>query len=293
MTPDSPEPPASPSTWKPAAITAAIGIVLMAITGGFVAPYARLLLDAHYGIVELVVLHPFGLTLPGIATFLIVNLCILFTCLAAGRRVGALMAHRAVESQLRSMRPQAASAWIAGAVGAAAFAGSSPPAVPAGATLPTQLLHLTFGYLLYLVVLLVGPTRGAQRYLRAHPHCRRCWVWMSRETGGGSYALADIPRVKSALSQTDFVSIRDLPVAAPAGSDSSCSLQWWKCPSCQSEGKVTCIVGDPDDRPRTIYSRHIDGHALADLQDLIAHRRAIADTRPVVPAPSAAARRAH
>ena len=277
--------------WLSAASTAGIAIVLMVLAGGVLAPYGRLILGGLYGVVERAFLHPFGIAVPGVVTLILVNLAILATSLAAGRRVGAIIAHRAVEGQLGSTRLLSAITWVAGAAGAAAYAASVPWAVVAGSGVPALAINATFGYLLHLVVLLVGPARGAARYLFTHPCCPRCWVWLELETGGGSFRLTDVPRIEEALAAQDLAALRDLPLADPSLPGASCSLHWWICPRCRARAFVTCSPGDPGDSTgAAIHSAHLAGPSVEDVRTLIAHRRALAHPGAPGPPPSAAAR---
>lgn len=276
---DDPTLPASSSAgtgWSVAAASAALAILPMALVGSLVVPYGRFILHALYGILENLTLRPFGFTPPAVVSFLIVNVALLATSLSAGRRLGALVTHYAVDRQVGSHTLVQAIPWIAGLAGAAAFASSVPWTTASDPTAPwpLHLLYATFGYLLHVAVLLLGPPRGASIYLQTHPYCWRCWAWMQRETGGGSFRCDDRPRVVAALTAGRPADLRDLPLATSDAQGPSCSLQWWQCPSCRDQGVVTCAAGDPASPPT--HSQRIDARGLAEIRDLVSHRREIA-----------------
>ena len=262
--------------WPVALSAVAIAGTLMVLVASILIPYGRFILHALYGILANLALRPFGLALPAVVTFLVVNVALLATSLAAGRRIGAFITHYAVDRQLGSHAVTRAIPWIAGLAGASAFAATVPWATSSDATaaLPLQLTYAAFGYILYLAVLLLGPPWGAGRYLRINPYCPQCWVWMQRETGGGSFLPEDRPTILAALTAGRFAGLRDLPSAAAGTRATFYFLHWWQCPSCHDEGVVACAVGDADGPPAS--SQRIDARGLAELRDLITHRRALA-----------------
>src|SRR5205823_1047083 len=124
--------------------------------------------------------------LPDAIIFVAANVAMAAVALAAGRRIGAVLAYRAVSAQVGSAPLTTVIAWTAGAAGAIAFVAAVPwTTVPE--PWPYQALHALLGYVLHVVALAVGPARGVAKYLRAHPFCRSCWVWMQRETGAGAF----------------------------------------------------------------------------------------------------------
>ena len=294
MTRDTPGPGAAPPHPRTdlAVITAGLGIVLMIFVGLIALPFVRFLVDAIYGLFILTVLRPFGLSPPSAVTFVLSNVTTLAAALAAGRRIGALLAFRAVEGQLGSARLLTAVAWLSGAAGALGFAAAVPWGVEPFATQPStsQSVSVAVAYLLHAAVLLIGPPRGVRRYLFAHPHCPRCWRWMVRETGGGLFALTDVPRVSAALAAGDFTSLRDLPLADHFLPGAVCSLHWWLCPECRAQAVLTCVAGEPTAGGAPVISAQLAGPSVDALRDLLAHRRALAHPGPPAPEPSYKAR---
>ena len=281
-------PPARPLRSGAAVNHAVLGIVLMVLTSGLLVPFGRLFVSAVYGIAENVVLRPFGVALPAIVPFVLVNLVILATALAAGRRTGAIIAFRSVEQRLGSHRLLYALTSVSGIAGAATVVAVIPWPTPTGLSLPAQAAYITFGHLLYPAVLLAGPSYGAHRFLHSHPHCPHCRVWLQPETAGGAFRLADAPRVTAALSSDNLASLNDLPLADLNRPRAGCSLEWSSCPACRAYALVDCVPGDPSARP--ILTRALHGAAVDELRSLISHRRALADPRPRAPEPSAANR---
>src|SRR5688572_32610132 len=88
--------------WPVAIACAALASFLMALVDALVVPYGRFVLHALYGILESLTLRPLGVTPPAVVSLLVVNVALLATSLAAGRRVGAFVTHYAVDHQLGS-----------------------------------------------------------------------------------------------------------------------------------------------------------------------------------------------
>jgi hypothetical protein len=269
--------------WSTAAIVVGGGSVLMIVVGAGIVPYGRFLIRAIYEIVGNIALPPFGLAIPGGVGFVLTNGAILAVALAAGRRIGGVMAHQAVNGRLGSFRLIVASAWIAGAAGAVAFVATVPLTTGSdpGAPWPYQVGYLLVGSLLHVGVLAAGPPRGVYRYLNAHPYCRSCFLWLQRETGGGFFAEHDAGHLLAALAADAYDELRDLPVEERWGPGRSYSLQWWACPSCHREAYLTCLPEDGAGTGPAVLSRRVMGQSVDQLRSLMTHRQVLHDRRPV------------
>ena len=263
--------------WDAAAKIALLGVALMAVVGAAV-PVGRFALQAVYGVVAQALLLSFDRALPDALIFVLTNVAMAAAALSAGRRVGAVLASQAVSGQVGSASLTVVVAWAAGALGAVAFlaaAGGTWTALTG--PWPYQAGNVLFGYLLHIAALVVGPARGVSRYWRAHAYCRACWVWMQRETGGGSFAAQDGPQVLAALSANRFDELRDLPVNERGTPGRSYSLHWWECPSCHAEAYLTCVVEERGQPDVPTLSKQIVGPPVGELRSLVSHRRALSD----------------
>lgn len=111
--------------WKTAAKMVALGVAAMIVLGAAVVPYGRFILQAVYGILGQAVLAPFGPALPGAVSDVLTNGAVLAIGLWAGGRVGTILTHQAVGGRLGSERLLTTAVCLAGAAGAAAFAGAA------------------------------------------------------------------------------------------------------------------------------------------------------------------------
>jgi len=266
-----------------------VGAILMLALGWVLVPFGRLVLQAAYGILQISVLNPFGISLPPSAAFVLANVTLLVAALAAGRRVGALLAIQSVARQLCSANLTYGIAAVAGLVGAMGFivAVRWPALDPAASPLYST-GHVLLGYLLYVLVLAAGPLRGVSLYFEAHPRCSTCWVWLQRETGGGSFSEDDETQLRTALAAGDFDALRTLQLADPSASTRSYSLRWWECPSCHQQAQLACVPESNGRVGAPVFVGRLPGQRIRDLRALIDHRRALQDRprRPSADRPS-------
>jgi hypothetical protein len=257
---------------------AAVGLVLMGGLGAVVVPAARLGLWAFYGIVGDVVLAPFGLAPPRAAGFVLAGLLTAVLALAAGRRVGALLAHQAVRGRLGSDRLMTALAWIAGVAGALAFVAAVPgiPLPDADAPWPYRVAYALAGSFLPLAALVAGPPLGLRRYLTAHPYCHACGAWLERETGGGAFTEPDAGHLLAALAADRYGELRDLPLAARGR---SYTLRWWACQNCHEEAFLTCLPEEGGAAGAPVLSRRVVGRPVRELRALVGYRQRLRDGR--------------
>jgi hypothetical protein len=187
-----------------------------------------------------------------------------------------------VSGQLGSHRLLVASAGLAGLAGAAAFVAAAPSTTLStpGSPWPYRVGDALFGYVLYVAALAVGPARGVSRYLRAHPYCRSCLVWLQRETSGEVFAPQDARRLRAALAADAYGELRDLPVEGHGPPGRSYRLQWWDCPSCHREAYLRCLPADGEDTGPAVLSRRVVGQPVDELRSLVAHRHRLRERRP-------------
>ena len=268
--------PPLPIGWSTAVAMIAVGAILMLALGWVLIPLGRVALQVAYGILEIAVLNPWGISLPPPAAFVFANLTLVVTALAASRRAGALLAIQSVERQLGRADLTYGIAAIAGLIGAAGFVVAVPwPALDPAAPPLFTTGHVLLGYVLYVLVLAVGPLRGASLYFEAHPRCPTCWVWLQRETGGGSFTEDDQGLLRTALAANDFDALRALPVADPA--TTSLSLRWWECPVCHQNAQLTCVPESNSRFGAPIFVGRLSAQRIRDLRALIDDRRALRD----------------